>query len=339
MNNLRLKKILGIIVFCSGFFYLYSFVSNLFGGRKVVILMYHRVADSKKEELFDCNMISSSKKNFEEQVRHLSSFFNVISFNDLLSYWRNEQHIPKKSVIITFDDGYKDNYSCAYPILKKYRLPATIFLATGHIGNNKLFWWDKIAYVVKKSKIKEFKLKGFGACSLMDRNKAIKSLQRYAKKLEETQKVKFIDQLQKMTKVRTPNAKNLFLSWSNVREMSKNGIYFGAHSVSHPILTRISLKQAKHEIINSKEKIERETANQVKVFAYPNGALGDMSDDIGKFLKQSGFSFALSTIYGVNKLCIDPFRLKRIGIEHDDDMRLFRIKLLGIGKSIASFLK
>lgn len=324
MNNSIIKKLYGVLIFFSGYYYLFSFLKK----KKVTVLMYHRI--SKEIDNIDL----SKKKKFEEQMGHLSENYNVITFDKLVDCYKTKKKIPRNSVIITFDDGYKDNYEIAYPILKKYKLPATIFLTTGHINNNELFWWDKIAYIINKTKIKKFTLKEIGTFSLVNKERVIREIQEKFKKVDEGKKDYLIDKIAKKLRVNIPKKGNTFLSWNNVREMSKNNISFGAHTVTHPILTRISLKQAKDEIMNSKKKIENEINKQVSVFAYPNGTMEDMSGGIDEFLKENGFFFANSTIYGTNNLKKNLFRLKRVGIESEDDLRLFRIKLLGIGKML-----
>ncbi len=313
-----IKKLYGISVYYSGFYFLCRTFKKLFPDGEAVILMYHRACD-----------------NFEEQMRHLHENCSVITFADLYGCIRNKKKLPENSVIITFDDGYRDNYTLAYPALKKYRHPATVFLATGHIGTEELFWWDKVDCIIKKSKAKKVSLSGLGTFSLADRAKAARSIQQKLKKIHERKKNRLIAELAEKLNVEIPRQKNLLLSWKDVREMGRNNISFGAHTVSHPILTKISLKQAKCEILNSKEKIEKMLGKKVSVFAYPNGSEDDMSDGIDYFLKRNGFIFSLSTVYGSNKIRQPLFRLRRVGIQPDDDMRLFRIKLLGLGKTAA----
>ena len=332
-GTLTIKKLFGIIIFFSGIYHLYSLINKIIGKPKVTILMYHRIAlaHDKQKNLLDSNVVSVSLEDFEKQMKHLSKNGNVITFDEFLDCYK-KKGLTKDSVIITFDDGYKDNYLYAYPVLRKYKLSATISLTTGHINSNKLFWWDKIAYIIHKTKIKRFTLDGLGTFSLKNKPKIIQIIQEKVKKIPENKKNYLIARLAKKLNVKIPLARNLFLSWNDVRKMSNNHISFSAHTVTHPILTRVSLKQAKDEIMLSKKKIERETKKQVSVFTYPNGDRKDMSITINQFLEKNGFSFALSTIYGANDLNIDPFRLKRVSVEDDDDLRLFQIKVSGLGK-------
>jgi len=314
-----MKRLSYLIVFYSGYYHIVCAINRILDKKGFTILMYHK--------------ITKDNAKFESQIKYLHNNYEVITFDELLKCYKNTKKLSKNTAIITFDDGYKDNYTVAYPILKKYNLPATIFLTTGHIDNNELLWWDKVSYIISKTKIKKVRLEGLGNFSLSIKEKAVRKIQKKLKNLDNDKKNSLLLQLEKELKVKIPKSSNLFLSWNNVKEMSMNNISFGAHTVSHPILTRMSFNQAKHEIINSKNQIERVIDKKVSLFAYPNGTIRDMSTTIDEFLKKAGFKFALSTVYGLNKL--GSFRLKRIGIDADDDIRLFRIKLLGIGRGIA----
>ena len=157
--------------------------------------------------------------------------------------------------------------------------------------------------------------------------------------MSENEKNDFIKQFSKELDVKIPQNRIPSLSWHNVREMYQNNIYFGSHTVTHPILTKISLKKAKYEITRSKEQIEKHIGGKVTVLAYPNGRQQDMSESLDSLLKQNGFIFSLSTIYGTNIPNSNLFRLNRIGIEYNDNLNLFRIKLLGLGKLFAPIYK
>jgi peptidoglycan/xylan/chitin deacetylase (PgdA/CDA1 family) len=128
--------------------------------RLLTILAYHRILPPDNGFMFDEGVISASPEVFERQMKFVKENFNVISFKDLQGVLnRNEKEDQKPYLIITFDDGYLDNYTYAYPILKKYGLPATIFLTVNYIGTNLIFWWDQIACALKIADNKKFDLK------------------------------------------------------------------------------------------------------------------------------------------------------------------------------------
>jgi len=332
MNLPRLKKLFSTVVIYSGYYRMVYLLKKITGREEVTILFYHRIIDYNDKQLLNPSLLSSNPRNFEKQMKYLSKNYNVISFDDLIKWKKNKKNLPKKSVIITFDDGYKDNYLNAYPILRKYKLPAMIALTTGHIDNDELFWWDKVAYMINNSKVKNVDVVGFSEILFEDKLNTIRLVEKKVKNMDEDLKNQVIENLRKKLKVKLPKQKNLFLSWKEIKEMSNNNISFCAHTVTHPILTRVSLTQAKKEILNSRINIEKKIKKKINVFTYPNGGKKDMSKDIDDFLKEKDFEYCLSTMYGTNNLKKDMFRLKRVGINKDDDLNLFKIKIMGLGK-------
>jgi peptidoglycan/xylan/chitin deacetylase (PgdA/CDA1 family) len=237
-------------------------------------------------------------------------------------------------VVVTFDDGYKDNYTNAYPILKKYGLPATIFLTADSIGTDKLPWWDKVAYIVKQTgkekvelesngKIHKFVLAGSG-----EKKKACKEIIELMKTVEDYEKDNLMKALQDYcTDVTSDDlsGQTFMLSWEEVQEMSNNGIEFGAHSCTHPILPNLQLNEMREEVIASKKKIEDKLSKTVEFFAYPNGNYNVMCREI---VEESGFLGACSYQYGTNNLKIDIYTLKRIAVNYEDHLNMFMAKLI-----------
>ena len=191
MKRLNFKKLFGIFVFYSGYYYLISILKKIIRKQEFVILMYHRISkDIKIDDSYYSSLINANiknLKNFEAQIKYLSKSYNVVTFDELLRYYKDKK-LPRNTAVITFDDGYKYNYLLAYPILRKYNLPATILVTTGHIANDKLFWWDKIDYIIKKTKIKKIMLDGVGTFSTNNKEKIISRIQEKLKNVEEKKK-------------------------------------------------------------------------------------------------------------------------------------------------------
>ncbi len=317
----------------------YSGLSSLLyrlGSRKTVILVYHRIANKEDESSLDREVISANPKNFERQMRFLKERYNVISLDEFLECLRRKTPPKKNSVVITFDDGYKDNYNNAYPILMKHGLPATIFLSTEAISSREMFWWDKVAYVINRTEARGFRLGGLGRfrlCRKGDRPRAIRKISSKLKYMDEAGKNLVISRLAGLLGVRIPSGeenRDLFISWAEAAKMAKNGISFGAHTITHPILTNIPPEEAEREITGSKRAIERALGRRVSSFCYPNGYSCDFNRKIKRLVKDAGFECAASYIPGKNSIYSDPYELKRIPIMYGDDMRLFRNKLVGL---------
>jgi len=202
-------------------------------------------------------------------------------------------------VAITFDDGYKNLLTNAYPILKKFKVPATLFLASGLVNENKLAWWDQVKlFYGDKSKIESMKN--------LPNEKRIKMLKTMILQIKDIpEKYKFLskNELQKMSDV----------------------FSYGSHTISHPILTMTKNDEAKKEIINSKKMLENLLNMKIKSFCYPNG---DFNDETKNIVKNAGYDYACTTIKGRNKQGCDLFELKRIGIDIAHSIEIMAVKLV-----------
>jgi peptidoglycan/xylan/chitin deacetylase (PgdA/CDA1 family) len=282
---------------------------------RVGILMYHRF--SKTNEPFKL-----SQKVFESQVKFLKNNYNLISLKQYSDFLNGvSDSIPKNSMILTFDDGYKDNYEAAYPVLKKYSAPATIFLATDFVDKNAWLWANKLEHILKNSKISKFdiSLRGnnfhFKLDTFEDWHQTQLKIYHFNRINPEKQKNEFLDNLAKLLKVKVPQETTSYfasLSWDQIREMNKNGIDFGSHTQSHCILSRIDKSDINNEVVKSKEIIESKIDKPVVSFCYPNGQLEDINNDIVSLLKKSGYGCAVTTVAGFNTKNIKPYFLKRM---------------------------
>ena len=279
----------------------------------VIILVYHRIGTFND----DWAVQPTELKDFEIQMKYLKETYNIISLEEMANLINTKKSIPKKAVVITFDDGYKDNYTNAFPILKKYRIPSTIFLTTGHIDTNIPFWWDILGYVLYNSKQKKLNAGDLGDISIYPKNNLTKSFYDFIEKLKkmpENKKHIIIDKIIENSDVEIPEnfGRDLITSWDEVKEMNENGIEFGAHTVNHPILTRISLQQVKNEIMQSKKDIEKRINKPITTFCYPNGLPQDFNEDIKNLIKDNGFICASTIIPKPITTKTDLFELGRI---------------------------
>ena len=275
------------------------------------ILMYHRVEPKKNSWFFPYSITTS---DFETQLKYLLKHYTILSLEELVENIYKRKPISKKAVVLTFDDGYKDNYLYVYPILKKYGVPATIFLTTGPIDSGELFWWDKITYVLRHTIREVLTLDGIDSYPLKSNNERLRAASTLIKglaKLPEPQKSLLIEKIVNMSGVNIPAGlgKEINLTWDEVREMSHGGIAIGAHSVTHPLFSILSPEEVKKEIIQSKKDIEGKIDRAVTAFSYPGGKY---SSETTQFLKDSSFQCALTSVPGMNTSISNPYELGRI---------------------------
>lgn len=303
-----------IVVRAAGYLQLprsYALLRRKLTGSQVAILLYHRVA--ARED--NWSLESVSPETFEQHIKYLRRSYEFLSLNGLAQCMRQEKPLPQKAVVVTFDDGYKDNYLHAYPILKKYSIPATIFLTSGHIGTGKLFWWDRVSYFVQHATVNHLDMERLGSYLLAsddDKLRAGSVIIEKLKVLPEDVKNSLIEELADGCRVSIPAeiGKDFILSWDEVMEMNGHGIEFGAHSVNHPVLVNLPPDEARWEISQSKKDIEEKLRQPVTTFAYPNGAF---NSELATFIEESDFTCAVAVrpgrliksndgLYGLNRI-------------------------------------
>ena len=294
-----------------GFFDIYAIIRERITHSQVAILMYHRVSPMND----NWSLAPLSPEYFERQIDYFASNYEIISLDSLANIILKGNPLPAKAVVITFDDGYRDNYMYAYPTLKKYKVPATIFVTTGHIGSDELFWWDKVGYIIEHSKKIRLDLDKLWSYSIQSKKEKSETQNDIIKKLKivsEEEKNNIIKKLKDVSGVDIPPglANNMILSWEDIKEMSDYGITFGAHTISHPILNHIPIEQAQLEITQSKNEIENHIDKKVVLFSYPNG---DYSEEIVDCVRKTGCICAVTTgPPKLIKLDQDIFKLPRI---------------------------
>lgn len=297
------------------------------------ILIYHSV-NNNNDPFFDYSL---SVDIFEKQMRYLSQNFCVLKIEDIVEIIKNEKVIPNNLIAVTFDDGYEDNYLYAYPILRKYSIPATIFCTTGFIGTKETLWFNKIRMAFKNTNESCLKLKNgvfYPLTTLEEKLHALNSVMKIVTYLKDKEKTLYINWLINTLKVE--DVRNLsmnMLTWEQIKIMSNNSISFGAHTITHSTLTTLSHEQIMEEVIGSKKIIDKFLGTTVKCFTYPNGKKEDFNEDIKKILQEAGYSCALTTIEGVNCIGHNMFELKRIQ-PWEKSLPLFATKLI-LGKIIS----
>jgi peptidoglycan/xylan/chitin deacetylase (PgdA/CDA1 family) len=303
----------------------------------VRILAYHRVLDAPKRGFpFDHDLISASSALFRDQLHFVRDHFNVISFEDLARCEDAGQPWPERGVIITFDDGYRDNFSHAYPILREMKFPATIFLATGHVGQSSLFWWDLVVYCMKRTAQTSVKFDEIAGVpmSLRTRRKrriAVQNILTWLKSVPEEAKGAFLARYAAKLGVSVPEdvADGMHLSWDEVREMAANGISFGSHTVTHPILARVTPEQLTNEVVESKRTLERELGKPAMAFSYPVGDSPNFNQMVEKCVADAGFRYAVSYEEGIADANLsDRYALPRLHVETHDTIHEFKAKLM-----------
>jgi peptidoglycan/xylan/chitin deacetylase (PgdA/CDA1 family)/CelD/BcsL family acetyltransferase involved in cellulose biosynthesis len=287
------------------------------------IFHFHRVNDDG-----DPFLGGFSAHAFRAQMEHLSKHFPVLTLDQIAG-----GQFPKGRpycVAVTFDDGYRDNFLCAFPILKSLAIPATVFLATGYVESGELPWYDQIRLAFKLTKRKQIALSGGGPSGKLDESPArarfSETVLRWMRGLPQAErKAAIVEVFDALHVPHQPNLPNQMLRWEDIRQMAKCGISFGAHTVTHPVLSRCSGKEVRKEVFESKQAIENRLQTPVVHFAYPFGQTQDYSLQAKQIVREAGFKTAVTTVWGVNEPDSDPFELRRFA-PWDSDPAEFQLR-------------
>ncbi len=277
------------------------------------ILYYHRVNDDN-----DPFFSALPTGQFEAQIRHIASQYKVASISEIMRHLE-EGTSPETLIGITFDDGYQDNYHNAYPILKRYGVPATIFLTTGGLDSPEPLWFERLAEAVKTSPKEFIDLEidipqRFWMRTLEERLQTNGQLFQLLRVLDDGARREWLPVILRQLGPVTEDArKNKMLTWEQIRLMKADGIDFGGHTVNHPFLSRLSPMQAAWEVSECKRRIEEELQQPVDYFAYPNGREEDLGTFNKEVLRTAGYRAAMTTIWGVNYRTTDRMEMKRGG--------------------------
>jgi len=281
---------------------------------------YHRVGEAS-ESLYDPNVFSCNEENFEKHLQFYKTDFDVITIDELNSLTSSKERLKSRFALITFDDGYIDNYSLAFPLLKANNVPAVFFIANDFIEKDILPWWDEIAFIVKNSNQRSLKLENWNTPitlttesnesnvkDALQRIKADSSIS-MAKKIENLKSSLGVD-----PRCLTPH-NNLFMSWDMLSEMQSNGMTIGSQSCSHSIMSHLSIEEQKHEAQYSKKLLSDKMHKEINCFAYPVGGASAFTRSTEDILLESGYTLAFSFIAGVNRnLEEHKFHLKRFSV-------------------------
>ena len=304
---------------------------------RVVILTYHRVVSDHmvRDEHIQPGMYVRGQ-SFEVHITYLRKRFNIISLDELLDLWKTNRLKSHRSYcVITFDDGWKDNYQFAFPVLMKYQIPATIFLATDFIGTARWFWPDQMMLLLENGRqdtTGEADRKVFstvlaetigvtlsaadGIFRRIESGEPIDpdAIIEFCKKVEVDRIHQIIDRLSRALHLDLPTQRVL-LNWDEVREMAGKGVTFGSHSGSHRIMTQIPLSEVRTELIDSRKMMLEQGIKPVPVFCYPNG---NFDRDIQELVRESGYLAAVGCEVGLERdRPSDLFALKRISLHED----------------------
>lgn len=263
---------------------------------------------------------------FRKQIRHLKTYYKVVSLAELLDSLEAGYSIPSNWAVLTFDDGFRNNLTYAWQILREEgAIPISLFIITDFIGTNNVFWGDLIPLVVMCCRNQMLRVpcdenswelrplhtrrqREFLGIEIVD----------VLKSIPENKRQPILDEffLQfgtgEIDEIRSRSSYYNSLSWDEVRFLHSNGVDVGSHTRTHAYMRpELGLKRMQEEIFGSREKIREELGKAPDHFCYPNGTRDDFCELSGRLLREAGYRCGLTTVLGTVQNSADPFELRR----------------------------
>jgi peptidoglycan/xylan/chitin deacetylase (PgdA/CDA1 family) len=313
------------------------------------VLCYHSiVSDPEAVDLCNCGNVAPLSE-FAAQMEFLARTMHPISPDMLRDWFYADTPLPPNSVLVTFDDGYRNNLLLAAPVLRRFGIPALFFVSTDYLGHARCLWPTEVYRSIVLWPSAEIPLPDRSAIHAAPADTAGRAsiaewVREFCKTLSDDSRSAYLSLLRSETlPPLSPQETEMFafLSWSDARDLSRMGFAIGSHTVTHPILTRLSAPELDFELQASRQRIEAEIGAPCTMLAYPNGTAADYSPEVLKAVSHAGYQLAFTTHpapcaasdspLATNRICI-PGKLSHLGFEtklsclHD---RLRRVALLG----------
>jgi len=296
------------------------------------ILMYH-----------DFPAPTSERPDFlAKQCAHIARHYQVLSLTEIAQALHSGKRLPQNAVVVTVDDGNRDFFVNGYPVFRAYRIPVTAFLVSGFLDRKLWLWWDKIEYLVTESQKSSFQFAlsthlppaEFTLETNEQRRHAISTIVFALKTHAMDEREAALQQLSRLLAVEIPSQAPpqwAPLDWSEVRHMADNEMEFGGHTVTHPLLSRITdVQELLREIGDCKRRIEEELNRPALHFCYPYGCWDDFNDHTLKVVKECQYRTAVTAEHGLNYRGAHPFTLRRISVEPTTSEVYFQELLAGL---------
>ena len=296
------------------------------------ILAYHRIAELRDTPSVDSRSVSATPEGFARQMAHLARLYRVVSMAEVLDAVERPRPLPKRAVLITFDDAYADFAEIAWPILKQFHLPATMFVPTAYPDHpERAFWWDRLYQAFAATSRAEINVPPLGHLPLLPRDqkrRSLRAVQNHVTNLSHGEAMGLVDSLCAELGFGCMTGGSV-LTWRQLGELAREGLTLGSHTRTHPILTQVTREQMREEVQGSLEDLQRKTGACLPIFCYPNGSHNGTAVSV---LREQGIRLAFTTLGGPNRWpFLDSLRLHRTVIMPRTTPGIFCLRLLRWG--------
>ena len=294
----------------------------------LTVVLYHRVVDPSGIEDLDPDMIDATPAEFDVQMKYLRDNFQPVSIDDVLEARREGRKLPPDSVLVSFDDGYRDNYEHAMPILQRHGMAGLFFVTTGHLTERRLFWWEHLNLLIRKSGQSAVHLT-YPAPEALDistapaKSRAVRRLTRIVKDHFDLDLDRFIAGVADACRVdwgydqARALADRALMTWDHVKAMRRAGMGIGSHTRSHRVLQTLKADDLAAELRESRATLEAQLGEPITTIAYPAGKPIATAAAIRQAVADAGYKLGFTTRLGINRMAStdDPLDLHRVTID------------------------
>jgi peptidoglycan/xylan/chitin deacetylase (PgdA/CDA1 family) len=283
---------------------------------KALIVTYHRFSETDSS-------VTTSARLLAQQLDYLTAHYQILPLSELAGLLASGAKLPSSVAAITIDDGYRDCYEIALPVLRRYNVPAALFVVTAFIDQRTWMWTDKLRYVLPRARTSTLETRVNDALlqvrlnATQPRFELADCINSVLKELPDGAKDDSIAEIAYSLGVELPECPPPefdSVNWEQVREMSEAGIEIGSHTMTHPILTNVGSARVRKELVESRERIEGIIGTPVGLFCYPNGG---HNQAIKREVARAGYRCAVTCEPGFNEAAADHLALRRIHTEPD----------------------
>ena len=299
----------------------------------LLVLTYHRIGDPSKSPYY-APVASATPEALEAELAALRRTHRVIGVEEAADVM--DRGLPTKEplALVTFDDGYRDNFEAALPILKSQSVPAIFFLPTAFISAPRLTWWDHIAYVVNTTSVSLLRLDWPKALEInleqTSRREAIAHIVQMYLARQVSDELQFRKMLEGRAGVEVDEEKlgrSLFMSWAEARLLQAAGMSIGSHGHSHRALSGLSEAEQRADLVESRRILQHQLGRDVVALAYPYGWQGTYDDITTNLAREAGYRLAFTSIEGINRpRASNPHALQRLGVGYADSPLVHRTR-------------
>lgn len=305
------------------------------------ILLYHGVTDRLTQEGIGNHRKKHIRADaFESHLKLLLQYYAVVPLSELVA--KTKEGKANGLVALTFDDGYANFYQCAYPLFKKYNIPATFYISGNFVDRGEPLWVDRLEYALGHTKMPYVEvplpqgLQRFMCSTQEERMRADDEIRSIAKRLPNDERIKLVTTVENLCGIclTTPvpqSSEYAPVTWDQCREMLESGLVtFGAHTLTHPILSSLTDTELESEVRGSIHLLETHLGIRPETFAYPNGGKEDFTPQTIELLQTENILYAPTTQEWVVSHRLDIYKLPRITMDNTNSSNhfLFRLSLL-----------